>query len=109
MAFGLESFNSHTFGTMRKSRLERVICLCSKCYPGKEVAPRTRQTHLQVDPDPKIPKDCSGRHMVEPDFGTNGSEYLDTEMGDYSDGEDEMDNSTSMDSMIVLTVRRRGP
>jgi hypothetical protein len=25
-------------------------------------------------------------------------------MGDYSDGEDEMDNSTSMDSMIVLTL-----
>ena len=94
------------FGTMTRSRSEKVICLCSECYPGKEVALRTKQTHLQVNPHPKIPGARSQNHVVLSDFYTNEAEYVDTEMEDYSDGEDEMGDSTGMDLMIILTVRR---
>lgn len=94
------------FGAMTRSRPERVICLCSKCYPGKYVALRTRQTHLQVDADPKILKTLSGNAIVLPDFSTDRAEYVDTEMEDYMDGQDEMDDSTGMGLMIILKFRR---
>ncbi len=51
------------FGTMTRSRSEKVICICRKCHPGKKVALRTRQEHYQSNGQPKIAKALSGRSI----------------------------------------------
>jgi len=85
----------------------RVICLCAHCYPGKEVALRTRQTHYRVNGPPQIPKDLL-RSLQDPlDFGTNGNFDLDTVMEYYSPSDEEMYEYSGVDLVVILTFRRR--
>ena len=94
---------------MTKCRGQRVICRCEKCHPGKEVALRTRQLHYQVEGRAQIPKTLSSGSTCLLDSGTNGTEYYATEFRDDSSDEEEMDDPTGMDFIMILMFRGRRP
>jgi len=60
------------FSSMAESRRERVICVCPRCHPGREVSLRTRQAHLRANRSSTIYKHFSGSPVILSDFGMGG-------------------------------------
>jgi len=78
----------------------RVICVCAHCFPGKEVALRTRQTHYRANGPPQMPKDMSRSLQGPLDSGTNGTFDIDAVVEYESPSDEEMYEHSGVDLVV---------